>query len=148
MSVSDAYNYLKISEQLHTSGLLNEEQLQQLAGEGFKRVINLLPLHHDYAIKNEPELVEAQGIEYCYIPVEFDDPNDENFAAFCEAMANAGDDKLLVHCAANYRVSGFYAMYAHQRLGWSAQQARDFIANIWNPAEHPPWDQFIDQQLK
>ena len=148
MSVSEAYNYRQVSDQLHTSGLLSEEQLQQLGGEGFSRVINLLPSHHDYAVKDEQALVEAQGIDYCYIPVEFDDPNDDNFAAFCAAMDSAGNDKLLVHCAANYRVSGFYAMYAHQSLGWTAEQARDFIAAIWNPAEYPEWDTFINGKLK
>ncbi len=148
MSVSEAYNYLKINEQLHTSGLLNEAQLQQLGAEGFVRVVNLLPSHHDYAVKNEQALVEAQGIEYCYIPVEFDQPDDEKFNAFCDVMKRAGDDKLLVHCAANYRVSGFYAMYAHQELGWSAQQARDFITAIWNPAEYPEWNDYINEKLQ
>jgi hypothetical protein len=45
----------------------------------------------------------------------------------------------MVHCAANYRVSAFYAIYARRNLGWSDKDANVHITSIWNPAEHDPW---------
>ena len=62
-------------------------------------------------------------------------------------MATQGK-KIIVHCAANYRVSAFYAIFAHRNLGWSEKEAREHIASLWSPAEHEPWDRFITQMLQ
>lgn len=147
MAVSDAYNFRRIDDRLSTSGLLNEEQLGQLGGEGYQIVIDLLPHDNEWAIPGEQGIVEAQGIDYRYIPVDFEAPDRQDYARFEETMEATGATMTHVHCAANFRVSAFYAIYGARQLGWTEQQARTFIAETWDPAEHPPWDAFVAEML-
>jgi protein tyrosine phosphatase (PTP) superfamily phosphohydrolase (DUF442 family) len=147
MSVCEAYNFRGIDERVATSGLLSEEQLGQLHAEGYRAVINLLPYDSQYAVAAEPAIIAAQDLDYHHIPVDMAGPTAEDYAAFTEAMRACQRHKLLIHCAANYRVSAFYAIYAFEHLCWSASRAREHIASIWRPQEHPPWDQFVDARL-
>ena len=143
MSVEHAYNFRRVSEYISTAGVLGEEQLGALQREGYTAVINLLPEDNEYALKGERELVLRQGLSYTNIPVDFGAPHEEDYRAFEAAMRELQGARLLIHCAANYRVSAFYAIYARRNLGWSAQQAQEFIAALWNPSEYDPWAAFI-----
>ena len=147
MSVSGAYNFRRVDDRLSTAGRLNEDQLGLLANEGYEAVINLLPDESDYACPGEASIVQAQGLAYAYIPVDFSSPSEQEYRAFEERMQALSGRKVLVHCAANYRVSAFYAIYAHAHLGWSEAEARDFIGSIWNPGDYPPWDAFVTGML-
>ena len=49
---------------------------------------------------------------YRHIPVKFEAPAVEDFRAFVSAMDEWSDRKVFVHCAANFRVSAFVAVYA------------------------------------
>lgn len=143
MSVDQAYNFRTIDEAVSTSGLLSEEQLSELRASGYEALINLLPHDSQYAIRNEEDIVIEQGVDYLYIPVDFSAPTEQDYSEFVKAMKSCQEKKILIHCAANYRVSAFYAMYAYEYLGWSASKAREHIESIWRPEENPPWNQFI-----
>jgi protein tyrosine phosphatase (PTP) superfamily phosphohydrolase (DUF442 family) len=148
MAVSDAYNFREIDGRLSTAGVLDETQLAELAAEGYQTVINLLPEDSPYAIAAERGIVESQGLGYAYIPVDFAAPKDSDYREFVAAMQAAADKKLMVHCAANYRVSAFYAMYAVEHLDWSPGHAWDFIGATWNIEEHPEWEAFVAKNLQ
>lgn len=143
MSVKDIFNYRAVNASLSTSGIASEEQLASLGSEGFKAVINLLPDDSEYAIKGEKEIVEAQGIDYRYIPVDFSAPNENDFAQFTTYINEVKGKKTLLHCAANYRVSAFYALYAVQNEMWTDEQAEEFVGSVWNPNDYPAWPEFI-----
>ena len=85
--------------------------------EGFDAVINLLPDSSEEAAADERAIVEGQGLEYHYLPVDFANPTPTDFRLFRHVMENTREKKVLIHCAANYRVSAFYALYAMQDLG-------------------------------
>lgn len=144
MSVEQAFNFRKVSDFISTAGVLSAAQLGALAREGYTAVINLLPESSEYAVAGERDLVLGQGLSYRHIPVDFSAPRESDYRAFESAMHELQGSRLMIHCAANYRVSAFYAIYARHHLGWSAGQSEAFIAAIWNPGEHPPWDAFID----
>jgi protein tyrosine phosphatase (PTP) superfamily phosphohydrolase (DUF442 family) len=148
VSVEQAFNYRKMSEAICTSGLLSETQISALRDEGYECVINLLPNDSEYALTGEKELVEEQGLLYTYIPVDFSAPHKSDYLKFEESMKALHGSRLMVHCAANYRVSAFYAIYAYKHLGWSAAEAHEHIASVWNPAEHHPWHLFIAEHLE
>ena len=148
MAVSDAYNFRQVNERLATAGVISEQQLSELSTEGYRAVINLLPEDSPYAVAGERAIVEGQGLAYTHIPVDFAAPTEADFQAFCQAMGTNADVRLMVHCAANYRVSAFYALYAVERLGWSPEQAREFIAATWNLEEQPVWQAFVEDHLK
>lgn len=147
MTVDQAFNFVAVSESVSTAGLLDERQLSSLREEGYKAVINLLPHDSEYAIEREPDIVAKQGIEYFYVPVDFSAPSEADLDEFYAAMDACRDRKLLIHCAANYRVSAFFGIYAYENLGWSASSARDFISSIWRPDERPPWGEFVSRHL-
>ena len=147
MTIEKAYHYKKVNDQISTSGLISKHQLKSLGAAGYVTVINLLPNNNQHAIKEEQSIVEKQGLNYRYIPVDFSNPTDDDFAAFVILMKEAGDKKTIVHCAANYRASAFFSTYAFQELGWSIRQVEEFMASIWSPAEYPAWQAFIDKRL-
>ena len=60
-------------------------------------------------------------------------------------MKQLPDGKTLIHCAANFRVTAFYSLYALRNLGWSEAQAEVFWASIWHGSDYPVWEQFIGQ---
>jgi hypothetical protein len=55
--------------------------------------------------------------------------------------------KILVHCQANFRATGFIMLYRVNRLGWAEENALRDLRKIWNPAEYPTWEQFIKKSL-
>jgi hypothetical protein len=59
-------------------------------------------------------------------------------------MQEHSGDKQLIHCAANFRVTAFYALYAMKHLGWTEAQAEEFRASIWKGSDYPIWEKFID----
>lgn len=143
MAIANSYNYREISPTLHTAGVVGEKRLLGLAADGFQAVINLLPDDSEYAVQDEPSIVRQQGLDYHYIPVDFAKPSTENYQVFSALLDQLGDQKTLVHCAANYRVSGFYGIYAVVKGQWSAEQAKQHISDIWNPSEYPAWQQLL-----
>jgi protein tyrosine phosphatase (PTP) superfamily phosphohydrolase (DUF442 family) len=78
---------------------------------------------------------------YVHIPVDFANPTEEDFAAFCAAVAAAGDEPLHVHCIANYRVSAFFHRYRRAVLGMDAARARADLEAVWQP--DAVWSAFI-----
>lgn len=62
MSARDIYNYREVNGKLATAGIPSPEQLASLGDEGFEVVINLLPADSEYAVRDEQEIVEAQGV--------------------------------------------------------------------------------------
>lgn len=145
MGTEGAVNYRKISERVATSGSVSEDRLRRLGEEGFDAVVNLLPDSSEVAVADERDIVEGQGLEYHYIPVDFGNPTQADFSLFRRVMENAGEKKILIHCAANYRVSAFYSLYAMQYGDWSWEDAQSHIASIWDPVDYPVWKRFIDE---
>ena len=94
---------------------------------------------------DEQAIVESQGVEYVGIPVDWEQPTLADYQRFAEVMDAASGKKVHVHCAANFRVSGFYALYAVAKGEWSTQQADDFVQALWNPSLFPQWLALMEQ---
>ena len=149
MSIEDSYNFRRIHESLTTSGLVTVAQLNDLHREGYDAVINLLPDSHERGVADEARIVRDQGLDYVYIPVDFEAPKHADLDAFADAMDARPGQKIHVHCAANYRVSVFYSLYALRNRLCTQDEANEIVQDVWNPAEHPPWVAFItDEQTR
>ena len=146
-AIKGSYNFRIISDRLTTSGVVGADRLNALASQGYEAVVNLLPDSSEHAVADERDIVESQRAEYIYIPVDFKAPARSDFTRFSEALDSLSDRKIHIHCAANYRVSAFYALYAVSRGRWSTAQATDFIYGVWQPADYPGWSEFIDDIL-
>ena len=145
MSVEEIYQYRQVNDQLITGGQPTEEQLQAVAERGFRTVINLAPISPRYSLEDEDGLVRSLGMQYHHIPVEWDNPTAGDFSIFEALMQAQPAGKTFIHCAANFRVSAFYSLYAQKHLGWSKAQADAFRASIWQGSDYPIWEAFIGQ---
>ena len=143
MTIEDSYNFRRISERITTSGLVSAAQLGELRGEGYDAVINLLPDSYEHAVTDEARIVRDQGLDYVYIPVDFAAPTHADLEAFSQAMTARAGQRVHVHCAANYRVSAFYGLYAFANGLCTEAEVDELVRSLWDPAEYPAWTAFI-----
>ena len=148
MSLNDIINFVQLSENLLTSGQPNEEDFREVAKAGVETVINLATETSEFALSNEPEFVRGLGMGHVHIPVVWENPTLENLDQFLAEMDARKGEKLLVHCALNYRVSCFTALWKVLRLGEEPKQAFVHVFDIWEPKEYPVWDDFIHKTLQ
>lgn len=143
MSTEDIYNYRRVDDETITGGQPKAEQLAAAAAEGVVTVINLAPADATGALPDEASLVRALGMAYVHIPVDWHNPRESDLEAFAAAMAARRPGKTLIHCAANYRVTAFYSLYALEHLGWTVEEAEAFRASVWSGSDYPVWEAFV-----
>ena len=141
MALDEIKNFVAVSDRLGTAGQPSEEQLREVADAGFEVVVNLGLLDPRYCLADEAGSVAALGLAYHHIPVDFNAPQADDLGRFLGAMEGARDKKVFVHCAANYRVSSYVALYGESRLGWSPEEGDAHIRRVWEPNE--TWTRFI-----
>jgi protein tyrosine phosphatase (PTP) superfamily phosphohydrolase (DUF442 family) len=141
MALAHIKNFIAIDERLATAGQPTEAQLAEVAAAGFGAVVNLGLLDRSYCLDDEAGLAASLGLAYRHIPVKFDAPERDDFRAFVEAMDGLGDQRVFVHCAANYRVSVFVALWGELRRGWTRARADRHIERLWRPSE--VWAEFL-----
>lgn len=143
--MKDIYNYLQISDALFTSGMPTHKQLKEVAAAGVKFVINLATPASEGWMPDEADVFERFGVDYLSIPVDWENPTQRNLNDFMDAMDAHKGERILVHCQANYRATGFTALYRIFRLGHERDAAFADLRKIWNPDEYPIWKKFIEE---
>ena len=143
MSTADIYNSIQVNDMLITGGQPTAEQLEAAADEGVVTVINLATYSPGHSLEDEAGIVRSHGMAYYAIPVDWGNPKESDFAAFEDLMQKLPPGKTLIHCAANYRVTAFYSLYAQKHLGWSDAQAEQFRMQIWSDSNVPVWEELI-----
>jgi uncharacterized protein (TIGR01244 family) len=140
------YNFRAVDEALITSGQPSVAQLASVAEAGFQTVINLA-LHDNprYSLPDEPGTVAGLGLQYVHIPVQFEAPTEADLLAFFAAMEAHRGRKILVHCAANMRVSAFLGLFWTVRQGWTQDRAFQLMRGLWQPNE--VWSGYIAAML-
>jgi len=147
MNIKKAYNFKEVNQRLSCSGTLIKVNLQSLSDEGYEVVINLLPDSSEYAVEGEKRAFEKSGIHYVYIPVDWDEPKHSDFETFESELKAIEGKKVHIHCAANFRVTAFYSIYAFRNQGWSKTELSEFIGSIWQLSEYPVWDKFVSAYI-
>ena len=144
--LSDIYNFRQADDLLATSGQPKEAHFPEMAAAGYQAVINLA-LHDDprYSLPDERSAVEAAGMEYVHIPVQFSDPKEADLLAYFDAMDRLKGRRIWVHCAANMRVTAFVGLYRVLRQQWEVPKAFELMRDVWEPKD--TWARFIDSQL-
>jgi protein tyrosine phosphatase (PTP) superfamily phosphohydrolase (DUF442 family) len=131
LSTDEIYNFIQVDDHVATAGQPTAEQLAAVRDDGYQVVVNLAPVDERSEAVDEANTVRSLGMTYHHLPVPWDDPRPEHFREFVEIMDGIGTGKVFVHCAANYRVTAFYSLYASQRRGWSDTQADELMATVW-----------------
>ena len=142
----DIRAWQRLGEDVTTSGRLEERDPARLAAIGVRHVINLALDNHPEALAEEAHRLAGQSIGYTHIPVPFDAPNEDHFAAFCAAL-DAAEAPVHVHCIMNWRVSAFFYRY-HLAHGMAEPEARALMEAQWSPdqSDNPAaavWAEFI-----
>jgi uncharacterized protein (TIGR01244 family) len=141
------YNWRRLDNRITTSGQPTEAQLADIQALGVRCVVNLGLHTHEKALPDETATVSQLGMTYVHIPVDFQNPTDQDFAQFCSTMAGLKDVPVHVHCIANYRVAAFMYRYRRDVLGMDEGQARNDLEAIWQP--DGVWAAFIaDRPLR
>ena len=138
------FNYYKVPDLFETSGQPNNKQLLSIANDGFEAVINLAPnTIIEGRIINEGDILKSNNVAYIHIPVDFNNPLDEDFNKFIVALEQNKHKKIWVHCAANMRVSAFVFKYRRDVLGLSQKNIEQDLKAIWIP--NKTWSSFLER---
>jgi protein tyrosine phosphatase (PTP) superfamily phosphohydrolase (DUF442 family) len=138
------FNYYKVPDLFDTSGQPNNKQLISIANGGYEAVINLAPnTTIEGRIINEEAILKSNNITYIHIPVDFNNPLDEDFNKFVAALEQNKHKKIWVHCAANMRVSAFVFKYRRDILGLSQKNIERDLKAVWIP--NKTWGSFLER---
>ena len=140
------YNFHRVNDQLACAGQPTEDQLNGIADDGYQVIINLALTGTKYSLPDEAGSVAGLGLTYHHIPVQFDSPQIRELEDFFALMEQHQNEKILVHCAANYRASCFTGLYLLATRQVGQDEMDDFIANIWQP--DPIWQQFVEESVE
>jgi len=127
------YNWRRLDDRITTSGQPTEAQLADIQALGVGHIVNLGLHTSEKALPDEAASVSRLGMTYIHIPVDFQNPTDQDFEQFCSTMTQLKDVPVHVHCIANYRVSAFLYRYRRDVLGMDEPRARAEMEAIWQP---------------
>jgi phosphoglycerate dehydrogenase-like enzyme/protein tyrosine phosphatase (PTP) superfamily phosphohydrolase (DUF442 family) len=144
-TLTPIFNFRRLSDRWITSGLPTADQLRAVADAGFEVVISLLPDDDEETLPDERAIVESLGLAFEQIPVVWTAPTHDDLMAFFATMNRHTGRAVYLHCAANFRVSVFSALYRILRLGWSPKAALADVHAIWQPYDW--WQAFLDAGL-
>lgn len=132
-----APNVVVIEPNLVTSGQPSAAALAGLRAEGFEAVIYLAPSSVQDAVKDEPALLSAQGIEFVHVPIPFGAPTEAHFDAVSAELARLKGKKVLVHCQVNMRASTMVFLHRVVQRKESPSVAYEAVTRVWSP--QGPW---------
>jgi protein tyrosine phosphatase (PTP) superfamily phosphohydrolase (DUF442 family) len=143
-NLKKVFNYYQVPGLFETSGQPNNKQLISIANGGYEVVINLAPnTTIEGRVINEKDILKSNNITYIHIPVDFNNPLDEDFNKFVAALEENKHKKVWVHCAANMRVSAFVFKYRRDVLGLSQKNIERDLKAIWIP--NKAWSFFLER---
>jgi protein tyrosine phosphatase (PTP) superfamily phosphohydrolase (DUF442 family) len=143
-NLKKVFNYYQVPGLFETSGQPNNKQLISIANGGYEVVINLAPNNTiEGRVINEKDILKSNNITYIHIPVDFNNPLDEDFNKFVAALEENKHKKVWVHCAANMRVSAFVFKYRRDVLGLSQKNIERDLKAIWIP--NKAWSFFLER---
>lgn len=137
-----AMNFIRVSDRLATGGHIIGDGLDRLSAQGVTLVIDL----RDEPPKGQANRVEAAGMQYVNVPVEWRSPRVSDFERFRDVMKANPDANVLVQCQANYRASAFTYLYRVVEAGVPEEDARADMNKIWEPED--TWAEFVGDVIE
>lgn len=120
----DIRNFLKVTPEFCTGGQPRMEHFAQLKTDGVKAVLNLRqPTEH--RADEEKQAVEAAGLKYFNIPVNYQNPSDADVDQFLKLTDDAANRPMFIHCTAAIRVGAFWMIRRVLRDGMTIDAARE-----------------------
>jgi len=120
----DIRNFLQVTPEFCTGGQPRPQHYAELKNRGVKAVLNLrTPGEH--RADEEKAAVEAAGLRYFNIPVNYREPSDADVDAFLKLTDDEANRPMFIHCTAAIRVGAFWLIRRVLRDGmaWDAALA-------------------------
>ena len=131
--MENIFNYIKINENIATSGQPSPEQFELISKCGYEVVINLALHDASNSIENEDKIVTDLNMSYFHIPVIFEKPTATQLKLFLDVLSINEEKKVWVHCALNYRVSAFMYVFHKYYLQTSFDEIDLSLLEQWQP---------------
>jgi uncharacterized protein (TIGR01244 family) len=117
-------NFMRENEQFCTGGQPRLEHLAKLKEEGVKAIINLRQPSEHRAAEEEAKAKEL-GLKYFNIPVDYQNPKEEQVTEFLKLTDDKSNLPVFIHCTAAIRVGAFWMIRRVLRDGWTVEAAEE-----------------------
>ena len=118
----DIRAFLQVTPQFCTGGQPRMEHFARLKQDGVKTVLNLRqPSEH--RADEERQAVEAAGLKYVNIPVNYQQPSETSVDEFLKITDDPVNRPMFIHCTAAIRVGAFWMIRRVLRDGMSVDAA-------------------------
>ncbi len=138
-------NRMKISDDYTNGAQPSKEELQRLADEGFKTVINLrTPGEEDQPLSpdEEGDIVRRLGMDYFQMPVSTTDMKPEQVDDYYQRFDHLARP-VFGHCKSGKRSGAFYMMSEARRKGWTGQETLDKAEQLGFECDKPELREFV-----
>jgi uncharacterized protein (TIGR01244 family) len=132
----------KVSDNLSVAGQITPKELQQLATEGFKSVLNLRASDEEGFLNDEQQQVKDLGLEYANIPLQAKQSDQEQTQKAIEQIDNL-PKPVLIHCAGGARAGGIALIATAIQEGLSYEEVTQRAIELGISLEQPHFKQFL-----
>ncbi len=143
--MQEIINYIKINDNISSSGQPTKEQFEEIAKDNYEIIINLSAHNSENKLENEDEILSKLGLIYIHLPVDFLSPTKKNLKDFIEILSFFSEKKVWVHCIMNYRVSAFMYVYHKYILKTPFENINLEVFEKWSPDEK--WQEIMKTSL-
>lgn len=143
--MQEIINYIKINDNISSSGQPTKEQFEEIAKDNYEIIINLSAHNSENKLENEDEILSKLGLIYIHLPVDFLSPTKKNLKDFIDILSFFSEKKVWVHCIMNYRVSAFMYVYHKYILKTPFENINLEVFEKWSPDEK--WQEIMKTSL-
>jgi uncharacterized protein (TIGR01244 family) len=139
----------KINDEVTVGGQPTEEQLQELARQGFKSVVNFRTEGEaDQPVSPGEEGAQAlaAGLEYLHLPVSMKALDPATVDQFRQRYREL-PKPIFAHCKGGTRAGAMVMMHLASEQGMSGQQTLDQAEQMGFKCDQPALKQFVQQYV-
>ncbi|AFZ59575.1 hypothetical protein H6G54_13850 [Anabaena cylindrica FACHB-243] len=119
----------KINQELTICGQITPEQLQNLADDGYKSILNLRFADEQNSWNNEQEKTELLGLHYVNFPIKIENLNHESAIEVFQIISEL-PKPLLIHCDNSKCSAVIVLLYISTKQGIEFNQAWQQAVNL------------------
>lgn len=136
---------MKMNDRITVGPQPSREQLEELAGQGFKSVVNLRTegeKDQPLSPREEGEEAKSLGLSYRHIPVSAKEPKPEQVDQFRVEVERL-PGPVFVHCASGKRAGAFSMIHQAVQSGWSGDEALEKAEQMGFQCDLPELKDFV-----
>ncbi|GBE91228.1 beta-lactamase hydrolase domain-containing protein [Nostoc cycadae] len=125
----------KINDELAIAGQITLDQLQELANEGYKSILNLRSPDETNSLDNEQAKVELLGLQYINFPTNLREINHQAALEIFRVI-NQSLKPTLIHCDDAIRSAAIVFLYIATKQGVTFENALQQTINLGLISSH------------